>query len=232
MLSISSYLSLSNHFASGQIGREAIKSVKKDMSRIFEDNISNEKDSHKREVLKEVYKLENDTFDKMYKEACHTGRPLEDYEIEPALMFLEKALKETEVKVNLLGSRYITSSSNKDWASLDKVTSTANKVFGEFRKTWNFSNETRKRIKVLEEKIDAFYKKSDELLSKVNIVTKILNWLREFSFIPYTNRFYWDENTRLSSHYSKEQWKKAFHFWDRPKDLTMVSHQPDVYYHQ
>lgn len=152
---------------------------------------------------------------------------------EGALSYLEAALKDSSLKVSIFGSTYITSSSQNGYASFDKVLATANTVFDEYRKTWNFSNKDRERIKTLEVKIDKLLNKSDETLKSCNIFTKIFNWIKTCSFIPYpyTNRFYWEENTRLSTHYTKEQWRKNFWFWDRPRDFVLVSHQPDVYYH-
>lgn len=149
---------------------------------------------------------------------------------EGALRFLEDALKGTDAHVSYLGTRYISSRNLKGSVSLDKVIIAATKVFDAYRKNWAFSNNERKVFKALEEKIDLFYEKTDSIIKYSDIFTKFLVWLREFSVLPYTNRFFWEVNTRLSCNYTKEQWKQNFWYWDKP--FSMVSHQPDVYYHQ
>lgn len=154
-------------------------------------------------------------------------------DIEPSLSYLEKALENTEVRVGIFGSRYVISKTNSGCVSLYQITKVANKVFNEIRKTWNFKKSTRQRLKILEQKIDLFFDKSDKLVKNKNLFTLFFSCLKEYSLFPYTTRFYWEEGTRLSSHYTKKQWKETFWFWDRlPKEPAVIaSYQPDVYYH-
>lgn len=41
--------------------------------------------------------------------------------------------------------------------------------------------------------LENFYIISDEQIQKSNFFTRFLNWIREFSFIPYTTRFYFEK---------------------------------------
>ncbi len=145
-----------------------------------------------------------------------------------ALAFLEKALENTEAKISCLGGRYVSSSTNNGFSSIDRAAYTANRVFGEFRKTWDFDTATRQRIKNIEDKIDSFYTNSSKELKKSNWLIKVLNFMREFNLLPYTTRFFWEENTRISSHYRADQWSI---FWGKKPNPTLCSRQPDVYYH-
>jgi len=42
-------------------------------------------------------------------------------------------------------------------------------------------------------KLEGFYRISDAQIKNSNFFTKFLNWIREFSFTPYTTRFYFEE---------------------------------------
>lgn len=42
-------------------------------------------------------------------------------------------------------------------------------------------------------KLEGFYRISDTQIQNSNFFTKFLNWIREFSLIPYTTRFYIEE---------------------------------------
>lgn len=156
---------------------------------------------------------------------------------EVALSYLEEGLKDTEVNISFFGSTYISSSTQKGYASLEKTTCTVNKVFDSFRKSWNFSNETRNRIKVLENKIDAFYRNYDEKIKIMKAFTQFCNYLREsiFSALPFITRFLWVSTTRLSCYYTNQQWKNNFGFWDKPnKGLDIRANHYGcfvVYYH-
>ena len=89
----------------------------------------------------------------------------------------------------------------------------------------------RERLKTIEDKIDFFYKESDKMRENKNLITKFFLWLREFSFIPNTTRFFWEENAGLSNYYTKEQWRQTF--WVRvPSEYSRGSSaHPDLYYH-
>ena len=44
-------------------------------------------------------------------------------------------------------------------------------------------------------KLQRFYTDTDDQLKNSNLLTKILNWIREFSFIPYSDRFFLADGT-------------------------------------
>ncbi len=129
--------------------------------------------------------------------ASISDRMLKAVNTEANLLSLGVTLENAEVQVGILGSRYVTSRSLNGCVSLDKIVASANEVFYKFRETWDYSKEERIKFKAIEEKIDSLYKRSDELIKSSNIFTKFCNWLREFSFSPYTARFYWETEPRL-----------------------------------
>ena len=60
-------------------------------------------------------------------------------------------------------------------------------------------------------KLEDFYSESDKQIQNSNFFTKFLNWIREYSFSPYTTRFYLEEtaeNTFLA--YSKTKFLEQF----------------------
>lgn len=225
---LASYLKTACYFASEQANKDAIKANKKNVQKTTQDLIVKNKELFKSYEL--AGKRFQDTFDKMLIDG--SCKKTHDVSKEYALKTLESALENTKVKVSFLGSVYITSS--KGWVTLNKVTDTANKVFDAYRKIWDFSKKERARFKAIEAKINSFYETSTE----ASLITKIFNFIKSFlSINPYTPKFYWEENTRLSDHYTKKQWLYAFWYrilWDHPNDhyLARASNQPDVYYHK
>lgn len=46
-------------------------------------------------------------------------------------------------------------------------------------------------------KLKDFYRTSDIRIKNSNFFTRLLNWIREFSFFPYTTRFYIEETAEI-----------------------------------
>jgi hypothetical protein len=60
-------------------------------------------------------------------------------------------------------------------------------------------------------KLESFYRISDTQIQNSNCFTKFLNWIREFSFIPYTTRFYIEETAeRRFRGYSEVKFLQQF----------------------
>jgi hypothetical protein len=47
-------------------------------------------------------------------------------------------------------------------------------------------------------KLEGFYRISDTQIQNSNFFTKFFNWIREFSFIPYTTRFHIEETAEIN----------------------------------
>lgn len=60
-------------------------------------------------------------------------------------------------------------------------------------------------------KLENFYRVTDIQIQNSNFFTKFLNWIREFSFIPYTTRFYIEETAEGNFRaYSKAKFLQQF----------------------
>ena len=71
----------------------------------------------------------------------------------------------------------------------------------------------RERVAGIEivRKLENFYRVTDTEIQKSNFLTRFLNWIREFSFVPYTTRFYLEDGADDKFRaYSQDRFLKQF----------------------
>lgn len=196
-------------------------------------------------LINGAFKLSEQSEQKKDKEACNSliskfkkdlkaldDKPLDDFEKDSALEYIEKTLNIAKIKVNTIGTRYIISlKENTDYASLDKLIDVTNKVFDAYRKTWNFSSKDRKRFEAIEKKIDSFLNESDKIIKTKNLFLKLLNCISEFFFGFSLIRYEWENKLKLSHFYTDEQWKC---YWRNPgtANVEYINRVSEVHYHK
>ena len=88
------------------------------------------------------------------------------------------------------------------------------KTLGAARQRVNEDNLTpSERVAGIEivKKLSKFYRVTDQEIKNSNFFTRLLNWIKEFSFIPYTPRFHLEETAAQDFRaYSKAKFLQAF----------------------
>ena len=138
-------------------------------------------------------------------------------------------LKDCKVQISFLGRREVKDSKNNTIYSIDKIALKAMYLFSNYSIKWGFSEDLRKKIHVIESKIDKFYFDSDEILENRSTVTKIFNWFRELLHLFYNPRKTWESQPSLAEYYSKEQFEKTFHKSTLPTEPDETYRKMDLY---
>ncbi|MBI5346927.1 MAG: hypothetical protein HZB76_07290 [Chlamydiae bacterium] len=98
-----------------------------------------------------------------------------------------------KTKISFLGTRLVEVNGYKGPVSLDFL---AKRILGASNQRCKADDLTpAERIAGVEivRKLKNLYKITDPQINYSNFLTRFLNWIREFSFIPYTTRFYLSE---------------------------------------
>lgn len=143
----------------------------------------------------------------------------------PSHQELADVLKDSEACVSFWGKRLVTNKNFSSAASISLVAKKALQLLLPLLKGWNYSLKDRSFIITIMQKIDGFYLKTDEDLSKRNIITKIFEWLRSLSELFFPIRTKWESLPDLGNFYSAAQFKEAFPKNSLPK-------QPDEEYNE
>ncbi|MCB1111180.1 MAG: hypothetical protein H7A37_00590 [Chlamydiales bacterium] len=99
----------------------------------------------------------------------------------------KKLLDTAQVKTTFWGSRVVEVNGFSGSVYLDDV---ARKIINQ-RSDANDLLPTKQMARfAITEKLRGFYNDSDTKIQNSNFFTKFLNWIREFSLLPYTPRFY------------------------------------------
>lgn len=109
----------------------------------------------------------------------------------------QKREPHVQAKVTFWGSRVVKVKGYTGTVSIDFL---AKKIYQAGRKRCNADNMTiEERLAGLEttKKIKNFYKITDDEKKNSNFFTRFLVWIREFTFNPYTTRFYLEDDAEL-----------------------------------
>jgi len=116
-----------------------------------------------------------------------------------------------QAKTTFWGSRVIEINGFKGSVYLDDI---ANKILMAGNQRLEADDLTpAERIAGIEivRKLENLYQVTDAQIRNSNFFTRLLNWIREFSFIPYTTRFYMQETAEEKFRaYSKEKFLQQF----------------------
>ncbi|MFI0434465.1 MAG: hypothetical protein ACH350_01885 [Parachlamydiaceae bacterium] len=121
------------------------------------------------------------------------GAYIDSLSIAYALPAIHTLLKNSQGSVSFWGNRVITVAGYEESLSLDELVT---KMLSASRQRSDLDDlTTQERVAGIEisDKLKNFYQLTDSKISQANWLTKLCNWVKEFTFFPYTPRFYIEE---------------------------------------
>lgn len=113
------------------------------------------------------------------------------------LVEIKNLIESAHAKITFWGGRVIEVNGFTGSVSLDSI---AEKILKAGHQRCQADNlTTPERIAGIDivKKLNTFYQGTDNQVKNANLITKIINWIREFRFVPYyTTRFNFDENAK------------------------------------
>lgn len=106
---------------------------------------------------------------------------------------LNTIIGRAQTKVTFWGNRVITVGGYKSSYSIKLLANKLIKLSYERCEKQDLSTKDREDGITLSRKVNKFYAETDAQIKQCNFLTRFFVWLREFSFIPYTTRFYVEE---------------------------------------
>ncbi|GAB4231640.1 MAG: hypothetical protein Tsb0021_10080 [Chlamydiales bacterium] len=104
-------------------------------------------------------------------------------------------LNSCEAKVSFWGGRYITSPDSVESVSVDFIAKKILQIERHYSSDFELSLEARVLGLDLTKRVRTIYTETDKKIQSSNIFTRVFNFIREFSFFPYTTRFYIKESS-------------------------------------
>lgn len=134
---------------------------------------------------------------------------------------INKLLKEAKVEVSFWGTRKVTVEELQGSISLDQLAQHVFLAAGQCSSYDDFPANQRVAGIAIMKTLRSFYKITDTKISQANLFTKGLNYLREFTFIPYTPRFHTEEGLMENYFrgYSESSFKREFGDLKKPGRL-------------
>lgn len=128
------------------------------------------------------------------------------------LVDLNLLLEKAECRITFWGGRVVTVKGYVGSIELDRLVCSVLDKSRERSESDDLSTKERLVGIGISTKLNNFYHITDTLIRKANWFTRLLNYLREFTFIPYTSRFYAEEGV-IEDHfrgYSEQRFIREF----------------------
>ncbi len=141
------------------------------------------------------------------------SKHIDSYTISNNLLTVNNLLKKAEATVSFFGERVITVNGYEGSFSLDELASRVALASEKCLESNDLTTEERVAGIDILYKIRNFYQVTDTKISETNCFTKLLNWIREFTFYPYTPRHYTKEHGLTEQYfraYSEDNFVKTF----------------------
>lgn len=123
--------------------------------------------------------------------------------------------------VSFWGQRVVTVPNYSGSVSLEWLTQQVQRALYKKREKDNLTLADRIAGLDIVKKLQEFYVTTDKKLSSKFFLTRVFNWIREFSVLPYNTRFYLEQvDAREFTVYSKDKFKKAFGVDQDLEELT------------
>ena len=106
------------------------------------------------------------------------------------LQEVKKTLDTAQPSVTFWGARVVELAGNDGSVYLDNIAEKVVRAASKHRDANNLTTNDRRIGVEIVQKLQTFYKLTDAQIKTLNFFTRFLVWIREFSFIDYTPRFY------------------------------------------
>jgi len=125
---------------------------------------------------------------------------------------VEALLQGAETKITFWGTRAVTVQGFTSSFSLNKLLEKVQAAGRAHREADDLTPKERLSGIAISNSLQNFYDRTDTQVQNSNILTRILNYIREFSFFPYTQRFYIEQEfiEQKFRGYSEEKFFETF----------------------
>jgi hypothetical protein len=136
---------------------------------------------------------------------------LKKFDCENKLEDLSKFVEACDSHVSFWGQRVVTTPNYSGEVSLEWLTRQVQLAQYKKIETNSFSLAERIAGLGIVKQLENFYAKTDQQIPVRNFLTRFFNWIREFSVLPYTTRFYLEELTGPGFRaYTRDNFERIF----------------------